>query len=121
VDIITSTLFNASAYKTYGAIIAEERYEPAGFPVAMGLKDIRLALAAGETAAVPMPMASIIRDHFLEAEAQGGSNATGHRLREFVRGTRGCNRSSRGVSTATTKNPRSTIEVLTPLPASANA
>jgi 3-hydroxyisobutyrate dehydrogenase-like beta-hydroxyacid dehydrogenase len=75
VDIITSTLFNAPAYKTYGAIIAEERYEPAGFPVAMGLKDIRLALAAGETAAVPMPVASLVRDHFLEAEAQGGSNS----------------------------------------------
>jgi 3-hydroxyisobutyrate dehydrogenase-like beta-hydroxyacid dehydrogenase len=75
VDIITSTLFNAPAYRTYGAIIAEERYEPAGFPVAMGLKDIRLALAVGETAAVPMPVASIVRDHFLEAEAQGGSNS----------------------------------------------
>ena len=37
----------------------------------MGLKDLNLALAAAEAVAVPMPIASLIRDHFLTAIARG--------------------------------------------------
>lgn len=71
VDLLTSTVFDAPAYRTYGGIIANEKYEPAAFPVAMGLKDVRLALAAADAAAVPMPVASLVRDHFIEAVAHG--------------------------------------------------
>jgi 3-hydroxyisobutyrate dehydrogenase-like beta-hydroxyacid dehydrogenase len=46
-DLLTSTLFAAPVYKTYGKLIAEEKFEPAGFAAALGYKDIRLALAAG--------------------------------------------------------------------------
>jgi 3-hydroxyisobutyrate dehydrogenase-like beta-hydroxyacid dehydrogenase len=35
------------------------------------LKDLNLALAAAEAVAVPMPIASLIRDHFLTALARG--------------------------------------------------
>jgi hypothetical protein len=35
------------------------------------LKDLNLALAAAEVVAVPMPVASLIRDHFLTATARG--------------------------------------------------
>ena len=31
IDFLTSTLFSAPVYKTYGGIIADERYHPAGF------------------------------------------------------------------------------------------
>jgi 3-hydroxyisobutyrate dehydrogenase-like beta-hydroxyacid dehydrogenase len=70
-DILTNTLFAAPAYKTYGVLIAEERYEPAGFKLTLGLKDVRLALAAGEAAHVPLPFASVLRDNFLDAIAAG--------------------------------------------------
>jgi 3-hydroxyisobutyrate dehydrogenase-like beta-hydroxyacid dehydrogenase len=70
-DIITSTLFSAPAYKTYGGLIADERYEPAGFNMALGLKDVRLVLSAADALAVPMPAASLVRDHFLAGIAQG--------------------------------------------------
>ncbi len=70
-EILTSTLFNAPIYKTYGGIIAAEKYEPAGFKVPLGLKDNRLLLAAAEEAAVPMPVASLVRDRFLAAMAEG--------------------------------------------------
>jgi 3-hydroxyisobutyrate dehydrogenase-like beta-hydroxyacid dehydrogenase len=72
VDIITSTLFDAPVYRTYGALIAEQRFEPAGFAAPLGLKDVRLALAAGEDLRVPMPIASLLRDRFLALIAQGG-------------------------------------------------
>jgi 3-hydroxyisobutyrate dehydrogenase-like beta-hydroxyacid dehydrogenase len=71
VDILTGTLFSAPVYKTYGEVIADEKYEPAGFKMALGFKDIRLALAAAETLQVPMPIASLVRDHFLSGLARG--------------------------------------------------
>jgi 3-hydroxyisobutyrate dehydrogenase-like beta-hydroxyacid dehydrogenase len=70
-DILTNTLFAAPAYRIYGALIAEERYEPAGFKLTLGLKDVRLALAAGEAAHVPLPFASVLRDNLLDAIAGG--------------------------------------------------
>ena len=71
-DFLTSTLFTAPAYKTYGALIAEGRFEPAGFAAPLGHKDIRLTLAAGESLRVPMPLASLLHDRFLALLAQGG-------------------------------------------------
>jgi 3-hydroxyisobutyrate dehydrogenase-like beta-hydroxyacid dehydrogenase len=72
VDIITSTLFDAPVYRTYGALIAEQRFEPAGFAAPLGLKDVKLALSAAEDLRVPMPIASLLRDRFLSLIAQGG-------------------------------------------------
>jgi len=74
-DFLTNSLFAAPIYKTYGAMIAADRYEPVGFKLPLGLKDNRLLLAAAEEAAVPMPMGSLIRDRFLSALAQGMENA----------------------------------------------
>jgi 3-hydroxyisobutyrate dehydrogenase-like beta-hydroxyacid dehydrogenase len=71
-DILTSTLFDAPAYKTYGAIIADGRFEPAGFAAPLGQKDIRLVLAAAHELRVPMPLASLLRDRFLTLLAHGG-------------------------------------------------
>ncbi|MBV9288721.1 MAG: NAD(P)-dependent oxidoreductase [Hyphomicrobiales bacterium] len=70
-EILTSTLFSAPLYKTYGGLIADEKYEPAGFKMKLGLKDLRLALAAAEALAAPMPTASLVHDHFLAGVAQG--------------------------------------------------
>ena len=71
-DILTSTLFDASVYKTYGALIANGKFEPAGFAAPLGQKDIRLTLAAAEDLRVPMPLASLLRDRFLTLLAHGG-------------------------------------------------
>ena len=73
-DFLTSTLFNAPVYKTYGGLIAERKYLPVGFAAPLGLKDVRLALAAGEQLRVPLPLASLIRDRFLTLLAQGGES-----------------------------------------------
>lgn len=72
VDLLTTTLFSAPVYKVYGHLIANERFEPAGFAAPLGLKDVRLALAAGETLQVPLPLASLLRDRFLRLLAEGG-------------------------------------------------
>lgn len=73
-DILTSTLFGAPIYKTYGAMIAGDRFEPAGFAASLGHKDIRLVLSAAEQLQVPMPVAGLIRDRFLTLLARGGAD-----------------------------------------------
>jgi 3-hydroxyisobutyrate dehydrogenase-like beta-hydroxyacid dehydrogenase len=71
-DILTSTLFGSPVYSTYGGLVAREQFEPAGFAATLGLKDIRLVLAAGEELQVPLPIASLLRDRFLTLLANGG-------------------------------------------------
>jgi 3-hydroxyisobutyrate dehydrogenase-like beta-hydroxyacid dehydrogenase len=71
-DLLTSTLFSAPVYKTYGGLIAGGNFEPAGFAAPLGQKDIRLTLAAAEELQVPMPLASLLRDRFLTLLANGG-------------------------------------------------
>jgi 3-hydroxyisobutyrate dehydrogenase-like beta-hydroxyacid dehydrogenase len=73
-DILTSTLFGAPVYQTYGGLIAREEFEPAGFAATLGLKDVRLVLAAGEELRVPLPLASLLRDRFLTLLATGGEH-----------------------------------------------
>jgi 3-hydroxyisobutyrate dehydrogenase-like beta-hydroxyacid dehydrogenase len=70
-DSLTGTLFSAPVYQTYGSIIAEEKIPSGGFKMSLALKDMRLALAAADAKTVPMPIASLIRDHLLEGVAQG--------------------------------------------------
>jgi 3-hydroxyisobutyrate dehydrogenase-like beta-hydroxyacid dehydrogenase len=72
--MLTSTLFAAPAYKNYGAMIAENRYTPAGFTMKLGLKDVRLAQQAAESKHVPMGIAGVLRDNYLDALAHGDEN-----------------------------------------------
>lgn len=73
-EMITSTLFSAPVYKTYGKLIASDHYEPVGFKMSLGLKDVRLVLAAAEAAAAPMPVANVARDRMLTGLAHGRAN-----------------------------------------------
>jgi 3-hydroxyisobutyrate dehydrogenase-like beta-hydroxyacid dehydrogenase len=74
VDILTSTLFTAPAYQTYGGLIARQEYEPAGFAATLGLKDVRLVLAAAEELQVPLPVASLLHDRLLRLVATGNGH-----------------------------------------------
>ena len=70
-DLLTNTLFASPVYKGYGASIAAQRYEPPGFGLKLGAKDIGLALAAAGQVGVPMPFASVLRDTLIEAISHG--------------------------------------------------
>ncbi len=74
IDFLTSTLFSAPVYKTYGAMIVAQKFEPAGFAAPLGLKDNRLVLAAGEKLRVPLPIAGLIHNRFLTLLANGGES-----------------------------------------------
>ncbi|WP_447555237.1 NAD(P)-dependent oxidoreductase [Vreelandella sp. EE22] len=69
IELATSTVFAAPVYKGYGAAIAESRFEPAGFKLELGLKDVRLAQEAAEAVNVPLPLAGTLRDAHVESLA----------------------------------------------------
>jgi 3-hydroxyisobutyrate dehydrogenase-like beta-hydroxyacid dehydrogenase len=72
IDLVTSTLFAGSpVYKGYGGMIAEDRYLPAGFKLALGLKDVRLAVEAGEERGLPLAFGETLRATLQDAVAQG--------------------------------------------------
>ena len=52
-------------------MVAEDKFEPVGFKLPLGLKDDRLLLAAAEQALGPMPVASLIHDRFVAPLAGG--------------------------------------------------
>ena len=70
-EIMVGSFFQSPVYENYGKIIAEQRYEPAGFKLRLGLKDVRLMMAAADEAGAPMPIASLIRDNLISGIAQG--------------------------------------------------
>lgn len=70
-EIVNGSLFRSPMYESYGRMIAESRYQPAGFALPLGLKDVRLLLAAADAAQVPTPVASVIREHMLSGLARG--------------------------------------------------
>jgi 3-hydroxyisobutyrate dehydrogenase-like beta-hydroxyacid dehydrogenase len=73
-DVLIGTLFDSPIYRTYGAILAAERFKPAGFAAPLGLKDMRLVGQSAEALRVPMPLLSLLRDHLLQTIAQEGED-----------------------------------------------
>lgn len=68
---VMNELFGSPVYKGYGTAMANEVFEPAGFAMKLGLKDMRLVLQVAQEVAAPMPLASLLHDHFLAGVAQG--------------------------------------------------
>ena len=95
VDLLTATLFPAPAYRTYGALIAASRFQPAGFAAPLGHKDVRLLLAVAESLRVPMPIGSLLNDRFLRLLAQGGESLDWSAISQLAAADAGLPRISR--------------------------
>lgn len=72
---ILNTLFQSPVYEGYGRLMVERRFEPAGFKMTLGLKDVRLVLAAADFLSVPMPLASLVHDQLTSGVARGMGDA----------------------------------------------
>lgn len=70
-EIYGKSLFNCPAYHIYGKMIAEQVYEPAGFPARLGLKDCNLVRAAALESQTPMPLSGLVHDRLLSLLAHG--------------------------------------------------
>jgi 3-hydroxyisobutyrate dehydrogenase-like beta-hydroxyacid dehydrogenase len=69
--ILTQTMFGGRAHGLYGEKIASQHYAAGGFTIPLGLKDIRLALAEGDAAGVPMPTLVVVRDRLMTGIEHG--------------------------------------------------
>jgi 3-hydroxyisobutyrate dehydrogenase-like beta-hydroxyacid dehydrogenase len=69
--MLTGTLFGSPVVQRYGGMIASGAFSPPGFAMALGLKDMRLVLEAGEQSRTPLPVAELLRSRFLTALATG--------------------------------------------------
>ena len=84
-DAITNSLFAAPIFKTYGSILPRGEVPDPGFKLSLALKDINLALSAGETAHVTMPVVSVLRDRLLANVAKGRGELDVTVLQQSVR------------------------------------
>ena len=71
--ILTGTMFGSRVHRIYGDKIAGQQYAAGGFIFPLALKDIRLVLNEAESAGVPMPSVSVVRDRLITGIARGYS------------------------------------------------
>jgi len=64
VEILTHTAFSGSAHRGYGPIIAEKRYEPVGFSMSLGVKDLSLASSVASELGIELPLAPVLQELF---------------------------------------------------------
>ncbi len=68
--LMTETLFGCLIYQNYGKLIAAQTYEPAGFKLSLGKKDIDLVLQTANENCMPMPLASLLHDRLVTGLAR---------------------------------------------------
>lgn len=69
--VLNTALLKSPLAEAYGGAVVKGVFEPAGFALRLGLKDVGLALRAAEAFQAPMPVASVLRDRLLAAVAKG--------------------------------------------------
>ena len=70
-SLLTGTVFGSPIVNRYGGLIARAEFEPAGFALRLGLKDVNLVLAASQQLGLPMPVASVVQQHLVSAVDKG--------------------------------------------------
>jgi 3-hydroxyisobutyrate dehydrogenase-like beta-hydroxyacid dehydrogenase len=83
-EILASTSLAAPAYKNYGRMMVERSFEPAQFSMALGVKDVELALATAREKGVPLPSAEMILRHLRQAVAHGYRDKDWTALAEYL-------------------------------------
>ncbi len=70
-EVMASSLFAAPLYQNYGKLIVDETFDPPGFRLVLGLKDVNLARSAAAELGSFLPLGDLMRDT-LEAAIAGG-------------------------------------------------
>lgn len=55
----------------YANQIADQKFEPAGFRLTLGLKDVNLIVQTAAASMTPMPLASLLHDRYVSSVAKG--------------------------------------------------
>ena len=70
-DVLAGRLFTGAVFKNYGQMVLDRQYEPAGFALTLGLKDVNLARAAAEELGMTLPTADLLKTNYDEAVRWG--------------------------------------------------
>jgi len=70
-EVLTETIVGGVAHRSYGALIADSSYEPAGFTTTLGFKDVNLALDEARSAGLRMPLGEVLTEVFADALGAG--------------------------------------------------
>lgn len=70
-SLVTGTIFGSPVVNRYVPMIARTQFEPAGFALHLGLKDVNLVLAASQQLGLTMPVASVVQQHLIDAVNKG--------------------------------------------------
>jgi 3-hydroxyisobutyrate dehydrogenase-like beta-hydroxyacid dehydrogenase len=73
-DTMTSTLFGAPVFKTYGAFAIAEKDNPNGFATKLASKDLRLMQETASLHNMTLPLAEVIQPLLKEMIAQQGGD-----------------------------------------------
>jgi 3-hydroxyisobutyrate dehydrogenase-like beta-hydroxyacid dehydrogenase len=68
---IVNDVLQSPVCAAYAELIAHERFSPAQFALKLGMKDLRLVLAAADEKTVPLPLAHLVENNFVSAAARG--------------------------------------------------
>lgn len=71
VEILDTALYHSPVFRGYGNLMAEKGWNPAGFRMQLGLKDIRLVLKESDRLDVFLPLADIIHSGFISGIHRG--------------------------------------------------
>ncbi len=71
VEILDTALYRSPVFRNYGQMMAREEFQPAGFRMRIGLKDVRLALAEADRVEVPLPLADLLHAGYLAGIHRG--------------------------------------------------
>lgn len=70
-DVLGGRLFTGAVFKNYGTMILNRSYQPAGFALTLGLKDVNLARSAAGDLAMTMPTAELLKTNYDQAVSWG--------------------------------------------------
>ena len=70
-NMITQSIFAAPVYINYGNLLVKEMYQPAGFTLRLGLKDVNLVMEQSREVNADMPIGQLMQRRFSEGIANG--------------------------------------------------
>jgi 3-hydroxyisobutyrate dehydrogenase-like beta-hydroxyacid dehydrogenase len=70
-NMLQQTLFNAPIYINYGNILLKKAYQPAGFSLRLGLKDVNLMLAQASSADSKLPFGELLQKRLKDGVENG--------------------------------------------------
>jgi len=71
ISMLTQTLFAAPVYINYSNLLLKEQYQPAGFALKLGLKDVNLVIEQAAEANAEMPIGKLLQQRLNECVIDG--------------------------------------------------